>query len=187
MAKSKNKRKSGKRAGVRKQNAGILRAQRFFGRTRIHTWESSWGSDGSRTAFAQTRTIRGWEDLEQDIAEGVIRYPNNWMICCRALCRTPSGSEWVEHDIRSVRSVSLECFKGLYKELRESVLAEVRTDHVVDMGWICQTWLEDRLDTDHEWYLHDIGTYSADRQQAWRDGHDDVTSELFEIAKEQAA
>jgi hypothetical protein len=83
--------------------------------------------------------------------------------------------------------VSLQAFKGLYGELRESVLAEVRKDHVVDMGWICQTWLQDRLDTDHQWYLHDLGSYTAVRQQSWLDGNDEVVRELFEVAQENAA
>src|SRR5690554_4857137 len=71
----------------RKAHCGQKRAQRFFGRTRIWTWETD-REIGSpdQNAVAVTRTIKGWEPLEPKVANAVTRHRNSWIVCVRALC-----------------------------------------------------------------------------------------------------
>lgn len=164
----------------RKRHNGNKRAQRFFGNTRIWTFEADRGTDDTQVAYAQTRTPRGWESMADDVANAVIRHRNNWMICVRALCMTPAGDEWVEDETRIVRNVALNDFDSLYLDLRDEVLKAQRLDHVVDLGWIAGTFTKEARDEDL--VLHKIGRSTEERRKVWRRVHEQVMAEQREEA-----
>ena len=155
----------------RKRHNPHKRARQFFGNTRIWTWEADRGADDSQLATAQARTARGWETLTGRVAQAVTEYPNNWIICVRALCATATDT-WVEDETRIVRDVALSDFSGLYMELRKEVLSAQRLDQVVDVGWIAGTFTKEARD--HELVMHGLGTVTESRQAVWRRVNEEV-------------
>ena len=160
----------------RKGHNGSKRAQRFFGRTRIWTWESErdYATD-AQNAVAVARTIRGWESLPADIAQAITRHRNNWVVCVRALC-CAGDEEWVEEEVRIMRDQRLNDFQDLYHDLRQKVLAAQRYDQVIDVGWIAGTWINDPKDEDLS--LVDLGASSKARQLLWQAVDRDYRKEL---------
>lgn len=152
----------------RKGHSGQKRAQRFFGRTRIWTWETDRepGTD-AQNAVAVSRTIRGWDPLPPDVANAITRHRNNWIVCVRALCQDGSGTEWLEEEVRIMQNQRLNDFNELYHDLREKVLNAQRYDQVIDVGWIAGTWIKEPKD--EELSLVDLGEASKARQLLWRD------------------
>lgn len=152
----------------RKGHNGQKRAQRFFGRTRIWTWETDRDpASDAQNAVAVARTIRGWEPLPPDVANAITRHRNNWIVCVRALCWDGAGAEWVEEEVRIMKDQRLNDFHQLYHDLRDKVLAAQRYDQVVDVGWIASTWVTEAKDEDLT--LVDVGASSKPRQLLWRD------------------
>ena len=157
----------------RKRHNATKRARQFFGNVRIWTWEADRSNTDQQFATVQARTARGWETLTGRVAQAVTEYPNNWIICVRALCRA-GGETWVEDETRIIRDVALSDFSGLYMDLRREVLAAQRIDQVIDVGWIAGTFTKEARD--HELVMHGLGTVTESRQAVWRR----VNSELME-------
>lgn len=158
----------------KKRHNGMKRAQRFFNRTRIWTWEADRDPrDDTQRAIAEARTIRGWERLDGDVANAIVRHRHNWIICVRALCQNIHGVEWVEEEVRIARNVPLNDFQDLYLELRAEVLKAQRLDQVIDVGWICGTFGDSRTPDDEALSLHGIGKPSKERQATWRQVHEE--------------
>lgn len=152
----------------RKRHNGNKRAQRFFGRTRIWTWEADLDPrTGEQLVVAVARTVRGWERLSGDVAKAVTRHPNNWIICVRALFCDSLGNEWTEEEVRIMRDQRLDDFHQLYHELRARVLEGQRYDQVMDVGWVAATWTTEARD--EELSLLDLGASSRARQLIWRE------------------
>lgn len=160
----------------RKAHCGQKRAQRFFGRTRIWTWETDREIGSTeQNAVAVARTIKGWEPLEPVVANAVTRHRNSWIVCVRALCWDGAGTEWVEEEVRIMQNQRLSEFNDLYHDLRAKVLQAQRYDQVVDVGWIAGTWWKDPKD--EELTLVDLGASSKARQLLWRQVDHDYQEE----------
>lgn len=165
----------------RKKHNPNKRAERFFSKCRIFTWEADREHSGDiQNAVAEARTIRGWERLNGDVASAIVRHRNNWIICVRALCQNANGEEWVEQEVRIVRGRVLQEFEDWYHDMRTQVLAAQRLDQVVDVGWICGTF---RTTPDDEGLsIHGLGASTPERRAMWREVNADYQSEQREAA-----
>lgn len=161
----------------RKHNSPHKRGQRFFGRSRLWAWESDLDADGTRLAYAEGYFGAGWVQIPPDVVRALVARPQNWIVCCRALCRHPGGEEWIESEIASVESLKLNELEPIYADMREGVLAAVHPTHIIDMGWIAQTWRE-RANRERDeaaeaalkrkpWYMAHVGQAAELRRSAW--------------------
>lgn len=151
----------------RKSHNPHKRAQRFFGRSRVWSWESDIDADGTRIAYAESFHGLGWVPLSPDVTAHLVRRPQNWIVCCRAACLAPDGTEWIETEIRQARSLALNELEELYREMHAAVLACVHPAHIIDVGWIAHTWRDNTLLDDDRWYLQRLCPFDPARRQAW--------------------
>ena len=151
----------------RKQHNPNKRAQRFFSNTRLWSWESMIDQNGSRISHGEARCGFVWKPLSQKEVDSLIIRNNNWVICCRALCRT-NDSVWIESEIRSARDIKVNDFSFMYDELRDSVLSQVQKRHVIDIGWIVHSFgKDDRIDSNFELAYQDTDLPLDVRQKQW--------------------
>lgn len=141
------------------------RAQRFFSNTRLWSWETMRDSKGQRLSHGEARCGFVWKPLSQREVDNLITRNNNWAVCCRALCHV-NGSTWIESEIRSARDIKVNDFADLYDDLRNAVLSQVRLSHVVDVGWIVQSFGKfDRTDSNFELVYQ--GEITQERAERW--------------------
>ena len=141
------------------------RARRFFSNVRIWSWESTVASEGERFANAECKTGMIWRHLSQKHVNGIVARTHNWVVCCRALCRL-KGDVWVESEIRSARNIRVNDLAEEFDRMRIEVLNSVQLAHVVDVGWIIQSFHEnDRIDDLIE--IAHQGEVTEERAKAW--------------------
>lgn len=152
----------------RKQHNPDKRAQRFFNNTRLWSWESMIDQSGSRISHGEARCGFVWKPLSQKEVDSLIRRNNNWVICCRALC-VAGDKEWIESEIRSARDIKVNDFSFMYDELRDAVLSQVQKRHVIDVGWIVNSFgKNDRIDSNFELAYQKTDLLLEQRQKQWR-------------------
>lgn len=147
---------SKKRAQRNKGHSRRARDHRLYANCRVWTWEGLRSPvDGLQFVTSQRHSLFGWIDMGHDLAQHLLDFPRNWMIGVRALCRNKDGQMWMESAYFDLPSYNIQQIEGAYHKLRADVLAAQRTDHVFDMGWICQTWAGKRPDDALErWHYH---------------------------------
>lgn len=154
-------------AKKRKHNNPHKRGQRFFGRSRLWSWESELDADRTRIAYAEGRFGAGWVSIPPDVVRALVARPQNWIVCCRALCQQGDGDEWLETEIAEVRDLQLNNLEPIYADMRKGVLASVHPAHVIDVGWIAQTWRNASQTDSDRWYLAHTGQSAEIRRKAW--------------------
>ncbi|WP_328187005.1 hypothetical protein [Marinobacter sp. OP 3.4] len=174
----------------RKRHDATRRAQTFFGhRTRVLTFEADRDHPGAdQNAYARKHMGAFWKDLGPEIVGAVLRYPQNWAVCIRAVCWTGEGDWWVEENTIIARDIALQDLEqyDLYKNARDEVLAEVQRRHVYDLGWMAETYLG-RNPADHNprWpysEINELEIITPERQQLWRQVDEDFQQEQREAA-----
>lgn len=173
-------------AKKRKPHSRAARDRRLFSNVRTWMWESEPTSDPDCDFLLHTQAkamLFGWSDLTTpSLVHNIFDRRRNWVICGRALCRSPDGTVWMEQADMTLPDCRLLEVRMAYVELRKSVLAENRTDHVFDCGWIAQTWLgKDPTSHDPDWVYHDAPPgftcnarvptglgYTPERWQRWQ-------------------
>lgn len=155
----------GKKSTIKRTNMHRKRALRIMGKVTLWSWESSAGLDGVRTSIGTAKIMGIERDLSQKNVNLIIRQQLNWAVCCRALCEL-NGQVWVESELRSVRGININEIGEHYETMREQVLSSVQKRHVVDLGWICQTFTQkDVVDSNFE--LKSLGVVSETRKYDW--------------------
>lgn len=150
---------------ARKRNNPLKRAQRFFTRSRLWHWESSFDE-----AHCVVRKAAGlWCAVDHDIAEGILRYRNHWRVCARVLLLAPDGSRYVEHTLTELRDVSLSGITGAYDALRNEAMQGLNTRHIIDAGWLAETIPANEIGSEPApgWELFEIGQADLLRRAAW--------------------
>lgn len=150
----------------RKHHNAHKRLQRFLSDVRLWTWESE--GEGEK------RPLRGvifagmvQKSLSLKQAESILVKTNNWIVCCRALC--VSGNDtWIESEIRAARQVKIADFEEIYKQMRQQVFESVQRRHVIDCGWIVQTYQDNKKIDDEGLVMFGLGKTSAQRQANWQ-------------------
>lgn len=152
-----------------KKHNQVKRARRFFSNVRIWSWESTVVTDGARYAHGECKAGFVWRDLDQKTVNAIVKRNHNWVVCCRALCMS-GGKTWVESEIRSARDIKVNELSDEFEKLRKEVLDAQRLDHVIDVGWIVQTFGEkDRIDDLIE--CAHLGPITKERAEAWAESN----------------
>lgn len=163
----------------KKKHNAFKRAQRLLSNTRIWSWESTAVTDVQRIAYGETKVGMFWRQLGQKQVKSIVARPQNWVICCRALCEL-NGDIWVESEFRSLRSVCVNDLYDEFESMRLDVIKAQRKDHIVDVGWIIQTFdKDDRIDSNLE--LYECGEVTEMRRNNWH-----LSVETYPTRKEAA-
>ena len=179
MAQSKNKRKNGKR----KPHVDHERAKQFFIGTTIWTWEGLRDVNGEPYQNAKLWTPRGVEDLSDEVIDACMRQPNNkWLFFVRALCHSPATNHtWVQPSRARNIEGRLRGNAKRYWELRDDALETLKTDQIVDVGWLAYLYKGPCPVNDIEQFeamkQFELGGITDYRQQLWREVNDDVAEQ----------
>ncbi len=153
-----------KKKRIKKHNPD-KRAQRFFSNTRLWSWESTVIEHGERISHGEVKAGFAWKPLTQKEVNFLIKKNNNWAICCRALCKL-GKDVWIETSLRSARDIKINELAEVYDVMRQEVLESVKKCHIIDIGWIVQSFHKaDRIDDNFE--LAYQGDLSAERRANW--------------------
>lgn len=165
-----------KKIRTRKQHNAHKRAQRVFNNVRLWSWESA-REDGLQVAHGMARIGHVWRDLTQQQVAGIIDHPNNWIIICRALCLA-GDTEWVETEARAARHVRVNIFEDIYADMRNQVFESVQRRHVIDCGWIIQSFSDVARIDDEKLPLFELGASSEARREKWHTSDIEKRQEL---------
>lgn len=155
-----------KKRRIKKHNPN-KRAQRFFSRMMLWTWESE-AEGEQQIAYGQNWMGAFWRDLQQREIQEVMRRNNNWVVICRALCRV-DDHVWVESEARSARDTKVSDFEGMFSEMRTGIFQKVKLAHVYDFGWIISSFGKtDRIDDNLE--MKYLGEPTKLRRELWLGG-----------------
>ena len=159
----------------KKKHNPTKRAMDFFNaRFRVWTWEADRAEDDHQVAYAQKYMGGFWRDVGPKITGGVLVHPQNWAVCIRALCWTGQGDSWVEEVTVTCRNTKLQDLESVYLPYRDEVLAACQLRHVIDCGWLAQTFSKrDPADSDR-WAMIELGAVTEQRQAIWRRVKEDV-------------
>jgi len=161
---------SNKKSGGKKHNAD-KRATKFFQNARLWSWESQ-STNGKRFVEAETKCCISWTALTPRIANKVVASTNNWLVCCRAVLMFPDGSTAIESEEVQCRNKKVNDFAEVYDEMRARVLASAQEAHIVDVGWICQTFqTQAQLDKINIERVH-VEPVTILRQMQWQENKD---------------
>lgn len=160
----------------RKHHNAFKRCQNVFSNVRLWSWESQ-RDNGEQIAHGMARVGFVWRDLNQQQVSNIVNNSNNWIIVCRALCRL-ADDEWIESEMIAARSMKVNDFQDEYKRMREGVLASVNRKHVIDVGWIIQSFKDVSILDDEKLPLFEKGTVSEERRSHWLMTDSEITEEL---------
>lgn len=156
-------------AKQRKRHNGTRRAKTFFNQKfRVWTWEADRDSKG-QSAYAQKHMGTFWREVDVPTTEAVLSRPQNWCVCIRALCWTGSGNPWIEDITFIARDLRLQDLEGEYLPRRDEVLAACQTRHVVDCGWLAQTFSGQVPADKDNWSMIKVGDVTRERMGRWQD------------------
>lgn len=160
----------------RKHHNALKRCQTVFSNVRLWSWESM-RENGIQTAYGMARVGFVWRDLNQQQVSNIVSHSNNWIIVCRALCRL-DYDEWIESEMIAAHSMKVNDFQEEYRRMREGVLASVNRKHVVDVGWIVQSFKNIAKLDDESLPLFEKGRVSEERRNQWLLTDADINNEL---------
>lgn len=160
----------------RKHHNAFKRCQNVFSNVRLWSWESM-REDGTQIAHGMARVGFVWRDLNQQQVSSIVDKSNNWIIVCRALCRL-GNDEWIESEMIAAHSMKVNDFQAEYRRMREGVLASVNRKHVVDVGWIVQSFKDIAKLDDESLPLYEKGKVSEERRSYWLMTDADINNEL---------
>jgi hypothetical protein len=159
------------------------RAQRMFSNVRLYSWESTAVTEGQRISHGEVKLGMAWKQLSQKEVNFLIQKNNNWVICCRALCKLEKDV-WIETSMRSARDIKINDLSRVYDEMRDEVFQQTKKAHTYDVGWIIQSYHKnDRIDDNFE--LAYLGETSEKRREAWLksdEGYQDRREESHRLA-----
>ena len=168
-----------------KKHNSELRAKRFFSNVRIWSWESTARTEDMRIAHGEAKLGMFWRDLDQKTVNSIVARPSNWVICARAVCRL-RDDVWIETEIRSAKNIRVNDMADEFEKMRKEVLKAQKLCHVVDVGWIIQTFdkkdrIDDLIETVH------IGPVTTERQEDWKISNEAYEQRAQQSREEQAA
>lgn len=160
----------------RKHHNAFKRCQNVFSNVRLWSWESM-RDDGVQTAHGMARVGFVWRDLNQQQVSNIVSHSNNWIIVCRALCRL-GDDEWIESEMIAAHAMKVNDFQNEYRRMREGVLASVNRKHVIDVGWIVQSFKDIAKLDDETLPLFELGKVSEERRSYWLMTDSTIAEEL---------
>lgn len=146
------------------------RAQRFFSNTRLWSWESDLDRETStRISYGEVRYANVWRPLNTRQVQELITRVNNWVVLYRALCWFEGWAQpEVVHTSYTMKNVAIKDFKGIHDQLKEETLEKVQTRHIVDAGWLVQSFGRMPRTDDPKLPLVGLPEASEEHRTAWR-------------------
>ena len=142
------------------------RAQRFFSNTRLWSWESRLDKNGEATSHAEVRRGGMWQQLNQNQVDGVRKHSNNWTVCYRFLMMYDDGEVRLHSEFGSFRNTKLIDLSTTVGKFRQSLLSKIQRRHILDSGWLAQSFLSDPRDNEG-FENHDLDGATEERRMLW--------------------
>ncbi|WP_288365539.1 hypothetical protein [uncultured Marinobacter sp.] len=185
MARKKQARK------VRKAHDPRKRIRKIHGNLRTWTWQAQSAIEPPPFTRAENKINGSWISVPRDQQAVLYQQPMNWIVGMRALCRTPAGDEFIESVTLTARDFRLKELNSPRFNfwLLEFLLEDLRSDHIVDVGWLAHTFNGASWETDcarvGAWVSRGLGWLPMEspwRKREWDDIHQDFKAVMKELA-----
>lgn len=153
-------------AKIRKRPTDIFRLWRWESEFSLETFDSL-GNIEKKLAFAWISAT--WADLER-----AITHQHKYAICIRALCMNDEASWEITKELRPEGKLKVSDMEEMYFEERIELLNDVQKAHIVDAGWVIQTYSDPRQIENDKWWRVGMPAATKERQQLWRYYHNKV-------------
>ena len=131
---------------------------------RAWSWESDRARD-ERFVSVQLKTLLGWTHAEGKEAFNAFNEARNWSLIIRVILWYPSGEVDIVPAIVNIKGVNLNQLEETSKLMRKEILKETEIEHIVDVGWYCESFgNHPRVGNSDEF---EIGDITLERQDLW--------------------
>lgn len=155
---------------IKKKPAQIFRSWRWESEFDEKTLESL---GNIQTKKGIVWTASDWNDLAD-----FTNKKHRFAVCIRAVCMNDSEEWGVSELIYPDQQIKIEELEDFYFEHRKALLEDVQTRHIVDVGWVIQTYSNfNQVDNDKWWQAGSIKA-SKERQELWRYYHNIVKKQV---------
>ncbi len=131
---------------------------------RMWSWESDRGTE-AQFVSAQVKMAFGWVTVDGQLAMPIVRQARNWMLMLRVILWYPDGKVDIQTAITHKRGVNLNALEEESKAMRAEIIKTAKMEHIVDIGWLAETF--DKVPRDTEQDMHEIGDITEQRQMLW--------------------
>lgn len=138
---------------------------------RLWRWESEFNEAGESMGNIEKKmgfcwTKAGWSDLAK-----AVNGTHKLAVCIRAVCMNDSDTWGVSEDFYPDQPLKVNEIESFYFEQRNGLLSGIQKAHIVDVGWVIQTYSQfKQVDNENWWQIGSIKA-SKERQQLWRYYH----------------
>jgi len=176
---------------VRKGYDPRKQARKLNANLRTWTWQAQSQIEPPPWTRAQTKMNGSWIPVAKEQQAIFYRQPMHWIVGMRALCRTPAGDEFIESVTLTARDFRLKELNDprFNFKLLEFLLEDLRSDHIVDVGWLAHTFDGPSWEPDCQkvaaWICQGLGWLpitSPWRKREWDDIHEDFKQVMKELA-----
>lgn len=151
---------------IKKKPTDIFRSWRWESEFDEKTFESI-GNIQTRKGIVWTAST--WNDLAD-----FTNKKHLFAVCIRAVCMNESEEWGVSSIIYPDQKIKIAELEDFYFDYRKALLSEVQTRHIVDVGWVIQTYANrNTVEGDKWWQVGSIKA-SKERQELWRYYHNVV-------------
>lgn len=155
-------------AKIRKKPTKLFRGYR---------WESDFNESFESMGYLEIKKGFFWEAPEMNDLREYIDRKHNLAICVRAICMNETDEWGISEQYYPDKPCKIDEFEKYYFDNRKAMLDQIQKQHIVDVGWVIQTYSKfNQVDNDKWWQ---IGSAKAtkERQQLWRYYHNVVKYE----------
>lgn len=161
---------------VRKSFNATKQARRMTANLKTYTWQAQAAIEPPPYTRAKLKTNGSWLPVTSRQQAIFFRQSMDWIVGMRALCKSPDGVEYIESVTMTCRNYKLSELGDprLNNWLLEFLLEDVKSSHVVDVGWLAHTFSGASWETDNErvgaWVCEGLGWLSIDspwRRREW--------------------
>ena len=99
------------------------------------------------------------------LAYNVINMPRNWTLILRVILWYPDGNVDIQTAIAHKHNVNLNTLEEESKVMRAEIIKHAKMEHIVDIGWLAETFDKTPRDTGQD--MVDLGEITEERQQLW--------------------
>lgn len=144
---------------------------------RLWRWESEFdpvslvsiGNIEKKLAFAWIAAT--WADLERATDKS-----HKLAVCIRVVCMNDTDTWETSKELRPSGNVKISDVEEVYFQERKELVEEQNKAHIVDVGWVIQTYSNpNQIDNDKWWRVGSVKA-TKERQQLWRYYHNRVKS-----------
>jgi hypothetical protein len=176
---------------VRKGHDPDKRIRRLYANLRTWTWQAQSQIEPPPWTRAVNKFNGSLVPVEREMQKRLFLKPMNWIVGMRALCRAQDGTEFIESVTLTARNFKLKDLNNPRFNfwLLEFLLEDLRSDHIVDVGWLAhafigQSW-EPECELVGQWVCQGLGWIpitSPWRKREWGLIHQDFKKVFKEMA-----